>query len=342
MTFDPTAHPRAVPLARVEVGGRPVAYFDGPGGTQVPQRVIDAIVAYYREANANDGGAFITSERSDARVADAHAAVADVYGAEADEIKFGANMTSLTFHVSRSIGATLSAGDQIVVTTLDHEANVSTWRAMAADRGVHVRTVDIHDDGTLDLDDLDRALATPTRLVAVGYASNALGTINPVADIVAARPCRGRMDLRRRRRLRPHGPIDVEGARYRVPRQLPVQVVRAARRRPLRQARDPRVAARVQGPARARPIRDRDPELRGDRRDGGRGGLPASLGRSGRRRAPAPRVGRGCSPGWTASGRTRRRSTADSWPGSRRSPACTSGASPTRPGSRPRRRRPSR
>ena len=136
VTFDPTAIRSQFPSLAVEVGGRPVAYFDGPGGTQVPQRVIDAIVAYYSEANANDGGAFVTSERSDARVADAHAAVADVYGAEPDEIKFGANMTSLTFHISRSIGATLSPGDQIVVTTLDHEANVSTWRAMAADRGV--------------------------------------------------------------------------------------------------------------------------------------------------------------------------------------------------------------
>ena len=119
-------------------------------------------------------------------------------------------MTSLTFHVSRSIGATLSAGDQVVVTTLDHEANVSTWRAMAADRGVHVRTVDVHDDGTLDLDDLDRALATPTRLVAVGYASNALGTINPVADIVRRAHAAGAWTYVDAVAYVPHGPIDVK------------------------------------------------------------------------------------------------------------------------------------
>ena len=210
MTFDPNAIRWQFPSLAVEVGGRPVAYFDGPGGTQVPQRVIDAMVAYYTEANANDGGAFLTSERSDARVADAHAAVADLYGAEADEVKFGANMTSLTFHISRSIGSTLSPGDQIVVTTLDHEANVSTWRAMAADRGVQVRTVDIHDDGTLDLDDLDRALSTPTRLVAVGYASNALGTINPVADIVRRAHAAGAWTYVDAVAYAPHGPIDVK------------------------------------------------------------------------------------------------------------------------------------
>jgi cysteine desulfurase family protein (TIGR01976 family) len=209
VTFDPTAIRAQFPSLALEVGGRPVAYFDGPGGTQVPQRVIDAIVRYYVESNANDGGAFQTSERSDAVVADGHAAVADLYGADPDEVKFGANMTSLTFHVSRSIGATLSPGDQIVVTTLDHEANVSTWRAMAADRGVHVRTVDIHDDGTLDLDDLDRALETPTRLLAVGYASNALGTINPVAEIVRRAHAAGAWTYVDAVAYAPHGQIDV-------------------------------------------------------------------------------------------------------------------------------------
>ena len=209
MTFDPTAIRAQFPSLALEVGGRPVAYFDGPGGTQVPQRVIDAIVRYYVESNANDGGAFQTSERSDAVVADGHAAVADLYGADPDEVKFGANMTSLTFHVSRSIGATFSPGDQIVVTTLDHEANVSTWRAMAADRGLHVRTVDIHDDGTLDLDDLDRALETPTRLLAVGYASNALGTINPVAEIVRRAHAAGAWTYVDAVAYAPHGQIDV-------------------------------------------------------------------------------------------------------------------------------------
>ena len=120
------------------------AQLDGPGGTQVPQRVIDAVGGYYRDMNANSGGAFRTSESNDAMSAEAHAAVADLLGAASpDEIKFGANMTTLTFHIGRSIGATLQPGDEIVVTKLDHEANVSTWRAMAADRGVTVHTVDI-------------------------------------------------------------------------------------------------------------------------------------------------------------------------------------------------------
>jgi cysteine desulfurase family protein (TIGR01976 family) len=184
-TFDVEAARAAFPSLALERGGRPVAYFDGPGGTQVPQQVIDAVAGYYRTSNANDGGAFATSERSDATVTAARAAVADLYGAaDPAEIKFGYNMTTLTFHVSRSITATMAAGDEIVVTTLDHEANVSPWHAAAADRGLVVRTVDIRDDGTLDLDDFERQLTNRTRLVAVGYASNALGTINPVAELV--------------------------------------------------------------------------------------------------------------------------------------------------------------
>ena len=131
---------------------------------------------------------------------EAHVAAADLLGAASpDEIVFGANMTTITFHLSRSIGATLAPGDEIVVTTLDHEANVSPWHALAADRGLVVRTVDIRaDDGTLDLDDLDRHLGPRTRLVALGYASNALGTINPVAEVVRRAPSRGRPHVGRR------------------------------------------------------------------------------------------------------------------------------------------------
>ena len=133
-------------LRRRGPDGQPAVFLDGPGGTQVPQRVIDAVVGYYRDTNANVGGAFITSELSDAMALEAHAAVADLLGAASpDEIKFGYNMSTLTLHLGRSIGATLGPGDEIVVTTLDHEANVSTWRAMAADRGVTVQTVDIQD-----------------------------------------------------------------------------------------------------------------------------------------------------------------------------------------------------
>jgi cysteine desulfurase family protein (TIGR01976 family) len=185
-TFDVEAIRRRFPALSLEDGGRSVALFDGPGGTQVPQTVIDAISRFYATSNANLGGAFLTSRRSDANVADAHAAIADLLGAaDPEEIKFGANMTTLTFHVSRSIGAALDPGDEIIVTSLDHEGNVGPWRAIAADRGLVIRTLDIRDaDCTLDLDQLDELLNPRTKLVAVGWASNAVGTINPVAEIV--------------------------------------------------------------------------------------------------------------------------------------------------------------
>jgi cysteine desulfurase family protein (TIGR01976 family) len=184
--FDVEALRRRFPALAIQDGGRPVALFDGPGGTQVPDTVIEAIADYYRTSNANHDGPFLTSRRSDERVEEAHRAMADLVGAaSADEIKFGANMTSLTFHVSRSIGATMEPGDEIVVTILDHEGNVGPWKAIAADRGLVVRTVDIRtDDVTLDLDSLDAVLGPRTKLVAFGWASNAVGTINPVAEIV--------------------------------------------------------------------------------------------------------------------------------------------------------------
>jgi cysteine desulfurase family protein (TIGR01976 family) len=209
--FDVNALRAEFPSLALEQNGRSVAYFDGPGGTQVPQRVIDAITNYYLASNANDGGAFATSERSDASTAEAHAAVADFLGAaSADEIKFGANMTTLTFHLSRSIGATFAPGDEIVVTTLDHEANVSPWRRLADDHGLVVRTVDIQpDDVTLDLEALEAALGPRTRLVAVGYASNAVGTINPVHEIVARAHEVGAWTWIDAVHYAPHGPIDV-------------------------------------------------------------------------------------------------------------------------------------
>ena len=197
-------------LARAQ-DGQPVAFLDGPGGTQVPQRVIDAVVGYYRDSNANSGGAFTTSKLSDAISDEAHAAVADLLGASSpDEITFGYNMSTLTLHIGRSIGATLGPGDEIVVTTLDHEANVSTWEAMAADRGVTVRKVDVrHGDLTLDLEDLESKLNGRTKLVAVGYASNAVGTINPVAEIVARAHEVGALTFVDAVAFAPHGPIDV-------------------------------------------------------------------------------------------------------------------------------------
>jgi cysteine desulfurase family protein (TIGR01976 family) len=198
-------------LARLGPDGRPVVFLDGPGGTQVPQRVIDAVGDYVLHTNANAGGAFVTSELSDAVTEEAHAAVADLLGAGSpDEIKFGYNMSTLTLHIGRSIGATLGPGDEIVVTTLDHEANVSTWEAMAADRGVTVRKVDIReDDVTLDLEDLESKLNPRTKLVAVGYASNAVGTVNPVAEIVARAHEVGALTYVDAVAYAPHGPIDV-------------------------------------------------------------------------------------------------------------------------------------
>ena len=209
--FDVTAIRTQFPALRRHQDGRPVVFLDGPGGTQVPERVIDAVSGYYRTMNANSGGAFVTSQATDALAAAAHAAVAAFLGAASpDEVKFGANMTTLTFHVSRAIAATFAAGDEIVVTTLDHEANVSPWRAIADDRGLVVRTVDIHpEDGTLDLESLDAALGPRTRLVAFGYASNALGTINPVAEIVRRAHAAGALAFVDAVHFAPHGSIDV-------------------------------------------------------------------------------------------------------------------------------------
>ncbi len=209
--FDVDALRREFPALTREQDGRPVAFLDGPGGTQVPERVIDAVTSYYRDSNANADGAFATSRRSDEIVLEAHAAVADSLGAGSpDEIKFGYNMSTLTLAIGRSIGATLGPGDEIVVTTLDHEANVSTWKAMAADRGVTVRQVDIReDDVTLDLEDLESKLGPRTKLVAVGLASNAVGTVNPVGEIVARAHEVGALTYIDAVAYAPHGPIDV-------------------------------------------------------------------------------------------------------------------------------------
>lgn len=209
--FDVEALRAEFPALGRQHQGRPVVFLDGPGGTQVPRRVVDAVATYLTETNANAGGAFATSEASDAIVEEAHAAVADLLGAASPaEIKFGLNMTTLTLQIGRSIGATLSPGDEVVVTTLDHEANVSTWEAMAADKGLTVRKVDIRDDDvTLDLEDLESKLGSRTKLVAVGYASNAVGTINPVREIVARAHEVGALAYIDAVAYAPHGPIDV-------------------------------------------------------------------------------------------------------------------------------------
>jgi cysteine desulfurase family protein (TIGR01976 family) len=186
-TLDVDALRRRFPALAVLHGEAPLAFFDGPGGTQVPDVVIDAVAGYYRTSNANHGGAFETSRQSDAIVEAAHAAIADLLGVDADEVVLGANMTTLTFHLSRSITAGMEPGDEIVVTGLDHAANVDPWLAAAADRGLVIRWWEPRlEDCTLHLEDLDAILSPRTRLVAAGWASNAVGTINPVAEIVAA------------------------------------------------------------------------------------------------------------------------------------------------------------
>ncbi len=161
-------------------------YFDNPGGTQVAQEAIARMQAYYQHQNANHGGAFRTSLESDAVVAEARRAVAAfLNAARPEEIVFGQNMTSLTLHISRSIARALNAGDEIVVTRLDHDANIAPWLLVAEDRGCTVRWVDIHpEDCTLDMEDMERQITPRTKLVAVGYASNAVGTVNDVKRVV--------------------------------------------------------------------------------------------------------------------------------------------------------------
>lgn len=199
------------PALSIEQDGRPIALFDGPGGTQVPDTVIEAVAAYYRASNANHDGPFLTSRRSDALLAEAHQAMADLLNAaEPAEIKFGANMTTLTMHVARSLAASLAPGDTIVVTRLDHEANVGPWRSAAADRGLRVRTVDIRpEDATLDIEDFDAALHERPRLVAFGWAANSVGTVNPVAELVRRVHEAGALAYVDAVHAAPHLPLDV-------------------------------------------------------------------------------------------------------------------------------------
>ena len=192
------------------VNGHPAVFFDGPGGTQVPQRVIDAISDYLRQDNANSGGAYPTSRRTDAMIAAARDAMADFFHCAADEVVFGLNMTSLTYAMSRAIGRDLGPGDEIVVTRLDHDANVSPWLAMAEDRGVTVRWAEIHvENCTLDIADLASKINDRTKLVAVGYASNAVGTINPIKVIVGLAHAVGALAYVDAVHYTPHCPIDV-------------------------------------------------------------------------------------------------------------------------------------
>ena len=197
------------PALAVQVKGRPAVYFDGPGGTQVPQRVIDAMRDYLMNSSANTHGAFLTSRRSDEIIAEAHTAVADLLGCDADEVIFGPNMTTLTFSLSRALGREFGPGDELVVTRLDHDGNVAPWWALE-ERGCQVRFVDINpSDCTLDMADLERQISPRTRLVAVGYASNAVGTINNVQEITRLAHAVGALVYIDAVHYAPHGPIDV-------------------------------------------------------------------------------------------------------------------------------------
>ncbi len=198
------------PSLKMQVNGELAAFLDGPAGTQVPTQVMHAIQSYLMNANANTCGAFVTSRRNDEMIASARAVMADFFHCEKDEVIFGQNMTTITFALARAIGRDLKKGDEIVVTTLDHDGNVAPWRALE-EKGVVIRQVDIREaDCTLDLDDLKRKITNRTKLIAVGYASNTVGTINPVAEITKLAHAAGALMFIDAVHYAPHGLIDVK------------------------------------------------------------------------------------------------------------------------------------
>jgi len=198
------------PSLTTQVNGHTAAFLDGPAGTQVPTQVIHAIQSYLLTSNANTGGAFLTSRRTEEIIAHARAAMADFFHCEKDEVVFGQNMTTITYAISRAIARDLKPGDEILLTTLDHDANYSPWKALE-EKSVVIRQVDIREaDCTLDLDDLKSKLNEKTRLVAVGYASNSVGTINPVAEITKMAHSAGAMIYIDAVHYAPHGLIDVK------------------------------------------------------------------------------------------------------------------------------------
>ena len=190
--------------------GHPVAYFDGPGGTQVPQGVADAVAGYLLHHNANTHWRYPTSEETDGIIAGARGVVADFLGAAPSEIVFGANMTTLAFHLGRALGRAWGPGDELVVTELDHHANVAPWRALERERGVTIRTVPmVPDTGELDWPALERALSSKTRLLAIGAASNALGTVSDVTRACALARAAGALTFVDAVHYAPHALVDV-------------------------------------------------------------------------------------------------------------------------------------
>ncbi len=300
--------------------GAPVAYFDGPGGTQVPQAVVDAMADYLLHHNANTHWAYPTSVETDAALAAAREALADFLGGKPSEIAFGANMTTLTFHLGRALGRRWAAGDEIVVTELDHHANVDPWRQLANERGLVVRAVRFRPEtGQLDMDDLAATLGPKTRLLAIGAASNALGTKNDVRRAAELAHAKGALVFVDAVHYAPHASRRRGRARRRLPRLLGLQVLRAARGR----AVGPSGARRGPGPAQARacpgeragPGRDGHAEPRGHRRGGGGRGLPRLPVRTAPTGVPA------WPPPWRRSTRGGRGSWRRSGPGCSRSPA---------------------
>ncbi|HEV2582768.1 MAG TPA: cysteine desulfurase-like protein [Ktedonobacteraceae bacterium] len=210
-TPEMSTYRRYFPSLHQQINGQPAIFLDNPGGTQVAGQVIEAMVQYFREANANTHGAFATSQRTDEVIARARQGMADfLHAASPSQIVFGPNMTTLTFAFSRAIGKTLLEGDEIIVTVLDHDANVAPWLALQ-ERGVVIRTVDVHlEDVTLDMDDLRSKINERTKLVAVGYAANSAGTINDVATVIRWAREVGALSWIDAVQFAPHGPIDVQ------------------------------------------------------------------------------------------------------------------------------------
>jgi cysteine desulfurase family protein (TIGR01976 family) len=198
--------------ARFTALQRPLAFFDGPGGTQVPDSVIDAIAGYLRAANANLGGDFETSRASDVLIETAHGTAGRFLNASADEVAFGQNMTTLNFALSRTAGRNWVGGDEIICTRLDHDGNVSPWLELAHDKGLTVRFAEVDSECRLDLDHLRSLLSERTRVVAFPWASNAVGTVTPVAEVAALAHEVGALAWVDAVHYGPHGPIDVRAA----------------------------------------------------------------------------------------------------------------------------------
>ena len=288
MTASASSRPRTADLARLRSAfpaldrrhrGHPVAYFDGPGGTQVPRPVVDAMTDYLYHHNANTHWPYPTSEETDALIAGARSALADFLGATPAEIAFGANMTTLTFHLARGLGRGWGPGDRVLITELDHHANVAPWRALERDRGITVLSVPLLPaTGQLDWAKLEELLATKPRLLAIGAASNALGTITDVGRAAAMARSVGRAHLRRRSALRTPRAGGRGENRLRLSRLLGVQILWPAHRNSVRPPRGVGRGRYTQARTRAgygtRADGDRHSEPRGDRWCSCGGGFP--------------------------------------------------------------------